>query len=228
MSYVAQGSIIFACHKVGNTPSTKNGNSYMANSAPQYYDDSTYNLPPLNVQPDYHSSTYNSQHTTPQYSSQNWSTNSEGTQTSFSQWSQSHNTVASSPSVSLTLFSLSTLRVVLAQHQHQQHQWSSQPPTAAYMEPNGSGGLAFSGGVTYSGTPTSGTPAPDNTPAGSEEAVPAARPSNRRASTKDGYGSGSRAAGNPPVGIMKCSSCKVTHSPEWRKGPSGKKDLCNA
>ena len=76
--------------------------------------------------------------------------------------------------------------------------------------------------------PTSGTPAPDNTPAGSEEAVPAARPSNRRASTKDGYGSGSRAAGNPPVGIMKCSSCKVTHSPEWRKGPSGKKDLCNA
>jgi hypothetical protein len=32
----------------------------------------------------------------------------------------------------------------------------------------------------------------------------------------------------PPVGIQKCSSCKVTQSPEWRKGPSGKKDLCNA
>ncbi|KAI0314615.1 hypothetical protein OF83DRAFT_1174600 [Amylostereum chailletii] len=39
---------------------------------------------------------------------------------------------------------------------------------------------------------------------------------------------GVRAAGNPPTGVVRCSSCKVTHSPEWRKGPSGKKDLCNA
>ncbi|KAF9236731.1 hypothetical protein BU15DRAFT_89025 [Melanogaster broomeanus] len=33
---------------------------------------------------------------------------------------------------------------------------------------------------------------------------------------------------NRPVGIPRCTSCKVTSSPEWRKGPSGKKELCNA
>jgi len=33
---------------------------------------------------------------------------------------------------------------------------------------------------------------------------------------------------NRPVGIPRCVSCKVTSSPEWRKGPSGKKELCNA
>lgn len=37
-----------------------------------------------------------------------------------------------------------------------------------------------------------------------------------------------RATGNRPVGVQKCSSCKATSSPEWRKGPSGKKELCNA
>lgn len=31
-----------------------------------------------------------------------------------------------------------------------------------------------------------------------------------------------------PTGSLKCSSCKTTQSPEWRKGPSGKKELCNA
>lgn len=30
------------------------------------------------------------------------------------------------------------------------------------------------------------------------------------------------------MGVLKCSSCKATSSPEWRKGPSGKKELCNA
>lgn len=33
---------------------------------------------------------------------------------------------------------------------------------------------------------------------------------------------------NRPVGILRCTSCKATTSPEWRKGPSGKKELCNA
>lgn len=40
--------------------------------------------------------------------------------------------------------------------------------------------------------------------------------------------SGGRSSGNPPVGVSRCASCGATHSPEWRKGPSGKKDLCNA
>ncbi|KDQ24660.1 hypothetical protein PLEOSDRAFT_1113890 [Pleurotus ostreatus PC15] len=39
---------------------------------------------------------------------------------------------------------------------------------------------------------------------------------------------GGRAGGNRPVGVLECFSCKATTSPEWRKGPSGKKELCNA
>jgi hypothetical protein len=34
--------------------------------------------------------------------------------------------------------------------------------------------------------------------------------------------------GLPPVGVPACTNCGVTASAEWRKGPSGKKDLCNA
>ncbi|KAG9078748.1 hypothetical protein FS749_009192 [Ceratobasidium sp. UAMH 11750] len=42
-----------------------------------------------------------------------------------------------------------------------------------------------------------------------------------------GVGAG-RVGGGPPPGVMRCLSCKSETSPEWRKGPSGKKDLCNA
>ena len=34
--------------------------------------------------------------------------------------------------------------------------------------------------------------------------------------------------GNCPVSVSRCTSCKVTMSPEWRKGLSSKKELCNA
>ncbi|KAF8198586.1 hypothetical protein BJ912DRAFT_30608 [Pholiota molesta] len=37
-----------------------------------------------------------------------------------------------------------------------------------------------------------------------------------------------RAIGNQSASVRRCSSCKTRHSPEWRKGPSGQKDLCNA
>ena len=39
---------------------------------------------------------------------------------------------------------------------------------------------------------------------------------------------GGRGPGNRPAGLSDCSSCGATSSPEWRKGPSGKKELCNA
>ncbi|EJU04861.1 hypothetical protein DACRYDRAFT_93284 [Dacryopinax primogenitus] len=32
----------------------------------------------------------------------------------------------------------------------------------------------------------------------------------------------------PPTGVQACVQCGNTTSPEWRKGPSGNKDLCNA
>ena len=65
-------------------------------------------------------------------------------------------------------------------------------------------------------------------PSPGSDVVPASRIPRRGASNRDSYGNGGRSSGNPPVGVNRCASCKVTHSPEWRKGPSGKKDLCNA
>ena len=36
------------------------------------------------------------------------------------------------------------------------------------------------------------------------------------------------ARNTPAREIMRCAECKVMHTPLWRKGPSGKKELCNA
>ncbi|EJD49734.1 hypothetical protein AURDEDRAFT_182843 [Auricularia subglabra TFB-10046 SS5] len=57
---------------------------------------------------------------------------------------------------------------------------------------------------------------------------PAQRQRTTSAKEEGGGGRASRSSGNPPVGVTKCSNCKIKTSPEWRKGPSGKKDLCNA
>lgn len=47
-------------------------------------------------------------------------------------------------------------------------------------------------------------------------------------SSRDTYNNTTGSRGNPPAGITRCAACKSVSSPEWRKGPSGKKDLCNA
>lgn len=72
--------------------------------------------------------------------------------------------------------------------------------------------------------------------AGSESTIPA----KRRAPSPDGGPEGFSTVGGvvppprtttttrPPPGVGRCTSCKTTSSPEWRKGPSGKKELCNA
>ena len=84
----------------------------------------------------------------------------------------------------------------------------------------------LSPGYTYS--------SPENnqaSPPGTLDTVPPPRGSRRPSppgSMREHPTSSGRATGNPPMGISRCSSCKATTSPEWRKGPSGKKDLCNA
>ncbi|KAL5526027.1 hypothetical protein ACEPAG_7365 [Sanghuangporus baumii] len=45
---------------------------------------------------------------------------------------------------------------------------------------------------------------------------------------RDRVSSHGRSQGTPPTGVNGCAHCQIKHSPEWRKGPSGKKDLCNA
>jgi hypothetical protein len=68
-----------------------------------------------------------------------------------------------------------------------------------------------------------------------DEQIPSAAgpiSSTRRSSpsnVRDAYhGTSGRNSGLPPIGVDNCASCGVTQSPEWRKGPNGKKDLCNA
>ena len=108
-----------------------------------------------------------------------------------------------------------------------QHQWSSQQPpymeTDSPVSPDGPSAPS-PGGMYPAPAPAEQDDQPPPSPP--SDLVPA--PRSGRRSNRDQYGNGGRTAGNPPVGITRCASCKVTHSPEWRKGPSGKKDLCNA
>lgn len=132
--------------------------------------------------------------------------------------------MASSPSVS----SMRSSTYGPAQHppQQQQHHWSSNPPS--YMDSNGAYPFPPAGVQYHSASPAQ-TPVHDGSPAPQEDVVPASsRATSRRAAKESFTNGGTRGLGNPPVGVPKCSSCNVTHSPEWRKGPSGKKDLCNA
>ncbi|CED84071.1 GATA-4/5/6 transcription factors [Phaffia rhodozyma] len=84
-----------------------------------------------------------------------------------------------------------------------------------------------------------------NSPSSSSSSSLLAPPSisliSKRAPHKGGLGGGSVASsgapkaakdlrneGRPPRGVDKCASCGLTESPEWRKGETGLKDLCNA
>jgi hypothetical protein len=107
---------------------------------------------------------------------------------------------------------------------HQSSPWGSAafPDTDSPLPPSY---RSLSPGYSYS-PPESSQASP-----GTMEAVPPPRGSRRSSppgSVRDHSAGSGRASGNPPAGISRCSSCKVTTSPEWRKGPSGKKDLCNA
>lgn len=46
--------------------------------------------------------------------------------------------------------------------------------------------------------------------------------------SRERYNGSGKGSGNPPAGVSECAHCNASQSPEWRKGPSGKKDLCNA
>lgn len=106
---------------------------------------------------------------------------------------------------------------------HQSPHWGSTTFTDA-DSPLPPSYRSLSPGYTYS------PPESNQVSSGSME-VPPPRGSRRPTppgSLREHSTGGGRASGNPPMGIPRCSSCKVTTSPEWRKGPSGKKDLCNA
>jgi hypothetical protein len=76
-------------------------------------------------------------------------------------------------------------------------------------------------------------PTPDRYPPAVDQLKPTHQPKRRSSPSafvpaRETYASGARIAGNPPNGVEQCAECETKTSPEWRKGPSGKKDLCNA
>lgn len=54
------------------------------------------------------------------------------------------------------------------------------------------------------------------------------RAGGKRGGGSSGLVNGGRVSGNPPAGVTHCAFCGTTTSPEWRKGVTGIKNLCNA
>ncbi|KAJ7637718.1 hypothetical protein DFH06DRAFT_1219050 [Mycena polygramma] len=211
--YIPHGSVIFACHKV-NSPSPSTATSPATNmqqiaySTPNYsgqapyYEQQgpSYALPPLSAP----SAPYN-------YIAQSAQPSpSASAPYSSPRWSQPP---GEQPSGTYGGHSTSELRS------------GSYPPPQGQQWPQ-----ATTNGPTYQRplSPAYGYTSPtDEATSPATDMVP---PPRRRVSpgARESGGSGGRGGGTRPTGVLKCSSCKATTSPEWRKGPSGKKELCNA
>ncbi|KAG6895337.1 hypothetical protein C0992_001759 [Termitomyces sp. T32_za158] len=209
--FIPHGSVIFACHKLDSSPSPRSSVSstapmqqQLAYSNPNYpyYDPpASYALPPLSAYA---------------YAPPRWSPSSSDYP---SQWG------SPSPSPAHSVSSLPPAVSNLRAASYPPHQPPYAPggpqgtPLFDMPRPASPYGPAYSPGA-----------ASDRSLPPDDALVP---PSRRRPSPASAAGDGyvipgGRNAGNRPNGVLKCSSCKVTSSPEWRKGPSGKKELCNA
>ncbi|KAH9959602.1 hypothetical protein BC827DRAFT_493301 [Russula dissimulans] len=240
--YIPHGCIIFACHSVSSDTRSASENTavqqaeydapYMT-QGPQYYPQTTsYSLPSMQHSTTTYS-TYLSQSTpqnthptasqvTSQYSSQQgWSSviDPSPPSLSYSHWS------STTPQTGSPAYHSSSQQPRQPSYPiHQSPHWNPTTFTDA-DSPLPPSYRSLSPGYSYS--------PPENNPASSgiTETVPPPRGSRRSTppgSVREHSAASGRASGNPPTGISRCSSCKVTTSPEWRKGPSGKKDLCNA
>ncbi|KAH9002906.1 hypothetical protein EDB86DRAFT_3073405 [Lactarius hatsudake] len=241
--YIPHGSIIFACHSVSSDSRSASESTaplqqseydapYMT-QGPQYYPQTTsFGLPSMQSSTTAAYSNYlsqgapqTSQQTTTQipsqYSSQQgWSIDPSPPTLQYNHWS-STGAQASPP----TYHSNSQQPRQHSYPIHQSPHWapaafpdadSPLPPSYRPLSPV----------YTYS-SPENNQASPPST----METVPPPRGSRRPTppgSVREHPTSSGRASGNPPMGISRCASCKATTSPEWRKGPSGKKDLCNA
>lgn len=232
----AAGIVIFACHKVNSTPRSTtststtmqqmgyNSNTYASHQNPQYYEqNSPYVLPPLPPSSS-SSATYNyisqqSQQIPPHYSPPHWSQGGDppNPPPQYAAWNSPSPAHSMSPLPSTG----SNIRSGSYPPPSQGQQWSAQS-SSSYMEENGPITQSSS---SYGYAAGESKPAPV---ASTNDIVPPPRRRVSPGNTRDQYGPGGRSAGNRPMGVLKCSSCKATQSPEWRKGPSGKKELCNA
>ena len=218
----SQGAIIFACHKVDSYPRDPQANGhpvgyashYLPHSQPIYDPNNHYELPPVSGGPPYN---YVQMGSGPHpagafHPNQQWPEGANG------QYGHEWPSSSVAPSTS-------NVRSGMYPSDHpNQHTWSSQPPSYNLDPSHPSHPRSITPYNNYSQAGGEG----HGSDGGSASDVPPPRSGQRRGSARDQYGTGGRSTGKPPVGIQKCSSCKVTQSPEWRKGPSGKKDLCNA
>ncbi|KAJ6531739.1 hypothetical protein B0H19DRAFT_1214104 [Mycena capillaripes] len=222
--FIPHGSVIFACHKVNSpsrgtattTPATNmqqiayNTPSY--NGQTPYYEQQSpsYALPPLSAPTAPYNYLAQSAQPSPSvsapYSPPRWSQpqDEQPAGTYNGQWSSS----------STQGHSTSNLR-----------SGSYPPPHGPAMATSTTSGPTYQRPLspTYSyASPTDEATSP------ATDVVPPPRRRVSPGSVRESGGSGGRSGGTRPTGVLKCSSCKATTSPEWRKGPSGKKELCNA
>ncbi|KAG1860395.1 hypothetical protein F4604DRAFT_1138525 [Suillus subluteus] len=225
--FIPHGSITFACHTVQQPqPFTRSTDPYMpAHSQHHPYDlsASPYTLPPVSTSvPQYYghytqSYGHYTQSVTSQYSHSPWGSYPEPSSSlsQFNRWpaqSPAHS-MASLPSSSCTLpespYSRPSPSPIYGENRASLSNYQATPSPEDYSTK--AGFEAFEASV---------PPAP---PCGTDIVPPRHRVS--PGTHKDTL---PRSTNNRPVGVLKCSSCKATSSPEWRKGPSGRKELCNA
>ena len=199
-------------------PQAYNASTYHPQQQQYYEQQTNFPLPPLTSSQTAYNGNYatQTQNLPASYSTQRWSGNVAEPQGVYHQWESSAHAPPHVPTVS-------NLRSgAYAPHLHP---WQAPPPS--YVDASSNSQASFhrpiSPSYSYSAAGGSGSD-----PGLSADLVPPPRRRVSPGSTRDHYSATGRAASNRPMGVLRCSSCKATQSPEWRKGPSGKKELCNA
>ncbi|KAM6504195.1 hypothetical protein JOM56_001138 [Amanita muscaria] len=223
--FIPHGSVIFACHKIDSSPRNATTTMPQPYGTPtyhpqqqHYYEQQTnFSLPPIaSSAPTAYSGSYapQSQSLPAPYSTSRWSTQLAEGQNMYHNWDSTAHTAL--PPAGGNLRS--------GAYQSHLQQWQASPPP--YVEATNDSQASFqrpvSAGYSY---PAAGGGGQEHVI--SSDVVPPPRRRVSPGSTRDRYSTG-RTGSNRPMGVLRCSSCKATQSPEWRKGPSGKKELCNA